>query len=428
MAKAAKMAAERVVRVEADRVTLQGDLPRPRAVRARQRKQSAEPPEPRRGSDPERGRAGDAALRPPHPAAAEVSGAADGCPPDGMATLAFVGDVMIGRLVNEVLRHTPPAYPWGDTLAILRDADCRVGNLECVISDRGAPWSATPKAFHFRSDAKNVEVLEIAGIDAVSLANNHCLDFGHEAMLDMLQRLDEAGIHHAGAGADLAAASRPAVLVVNGIRVGMIAFTDNEPAWEARGGRAGVHYVPVDREDPRAAALVEGVRRAKETTDVLIVSAHWGGNWGYTPPGEHRSLARVLIDAGADVIFGHSCHVVRGLELYRGRPVVYSAGNFVDDYAVDPIERNDRSFVFVLEVGGARPVGFRLHPTVIRDFQTRTARGREAQAIAAKMLEQCAALGTMARWRPTEGCVEVPLTGQNPTQTETPGSGRSASS
>src|SRR4030088_119816 len=108
--------------------------------------------------------------------------------------LLLVGDVMLGRLVNQKLKHESPEYPWGDTLSLFSTADVRMCNLECVISDRGRPWSATPKMFHFRSDAKNVAVLKTAAIDVVSIANNHVLDFEYDAMFEMLTLLDQARI------------------------------------------------------------------------------------------------------------------------------------------------------------------------------------------------------------------------------------------
>ena len=147
--------------------------------------------------------------------------------------LLLVGDCMLGRLVNEVLETAPPEYPWGDTLPILHRADWRLSNLECVISDCGTPWSASPKAFHFRSRAKNIAVLEAARMNAVSLANNHVLDYGYDAMFEMLRILDRAGIIYTGAGANLAQASRLATADVHGCKIGLIALTDNEPGWEA---------------------------------------------------------------------------------------------------------------------------------------------------------------------------------------------------
>jgi poly-gamma-glutamate capsule biosynthesis protein CapA/YwtB (metallophosphatase superfamily) len=125
---------------------------------------------------------------------------------------SFVGDIMLGRLVNDNLKKRPAEYLWRNTLPILQEADLLFGNLECVISDRGQPWSATPKAFHFRSDAKNIESLTKANFKALSLANNHILDFEYEAMQDTLEILNQAGIKHAGAGATFTEASKPAFL------------------------------------------------------------------------------------------------------------------------------------------------------------------------------------------------------------------------
>jgi poly-gamma-glutamate capsule biosynthesis protein CapA/YwtB (metallophosphatase superfamily) len=192
--------------------------------------------------------------------------------------LLVVGDLMLGRLVNQALQHKPPEYPWGDTLAMFHAADFRLCNLECVIADRGRPWSVTPKLFHFRSDAKNVAVLKAARIDCVSLANNHTLDFEDTGLLEMLQILDEAGIGHAGAGRDWAESARPAIFLVQGRRIGVIALTDNEPEWAAVERKPGIFYVPIDLHDTRAARLLELIHQSKEAVDVLIVSVHWGPN------------------------------------------------------------------------------------------------------------------------------------------------------
>lgn len=321
--------------------------------------------------------------------------------------LLFVGDVMLGRLVNRALQRLPPEYPWGDTLPLFASADWRMCNLECVISDRGKPWSLTPKIFHFRSDAANVAVLEAARIDAVSLANNHSLDYEYEAMFDMLRILNKAKIAHAGAGSDLAEASRPAVSQVQGLRIGVIAFTDNEPAWEAATEQAGVWFVPIDLENARAAGLMAKIHCVREEVDLLVVSVHWGPNWGHEPPPEHIGFGRALIDAGADAVFGHSGHVFRGIEIYRQRPIIYCAGDFIDDYAVDEVERNDLSMIFILEYDQGSLSKIRLYPTVIRDFQARLAQGSEAEWIGRKMQKLCADLATSSLWLRDEQCLEI---------------------
>lgn len=309
--------------------------------------------------------------------------------------IAFVGDVMLGRLVAEELRRRPPEFPWGDTLPLLRSADVLVGNLEFVLADDGRPWPG--KTFHFRADPEAVACLEAAGFALVSVANNHVLDFGADAAMATLATLAERGIRFAGAGPDAETARRPAVIRHDGLTIGMLAFTDNEPDWEAGPASPGVRHVPVDPEDSRAVDLLAAVARERKLLDLLIVSAHWGGNWGVDVPRSHRRFGRALVDAGADVVFGHSPHIVRGIEVYRGRPILYGTGDFVDDYAVDPIERNDRSFVFVLRIEEAVPTGLHLHPTEIVDFHARLA-DRHAAEIAHEMAERCAALGTRAVW------------------------------
>lgn len=320
--------------------------------------------------------------------------------------IALLGDVMLGRLVNRQLKATGPAYTWGDTLPVLRQADLRIANLECVLADGGKPEPG--KVFHFRSDVKNVATIQYAAIDVVSLANNHVLDYGTDAFRETLPALDTAGILHAGAGLDREAARRPAVRRVGGTAVGFLAFTDNQPDWEASGTSPGVYYVPVADGGRRVAELLDLVRRTRARVQLLIVSAHWGPNWGSGAPPEHQDLARALIDAGADVVFGHSPHIFRGVGLYRNRPVIYSAGDFVDDYAVDPIERNDQSFIFVLETRGNAPHTLRLHPTLITDFQVRLAR-RSSREIAGRMQRLCQHLGTRSTLNDAGGFLEIPV-------------------
>lgn len=329
--------------------------------------------------------------------------------------ILLVGDVMLGRLVNEVLKKEPPEYPWGDTLDIFKKADISICNLECVISDKGQPWTITPKVFHFRSDSKNVSALKKAQINMVSLANNHILDYEEEAMLDCLEILDRNNIEHSGAGINLVETSSVAISEVTTtkgtFRLGMIAFTDNEPEWEV-GLQPGVFYVPIDLEDTRAKHLIHQIQEAKKNADFLIVSAHWGPNWGYRPEPQHILFAKALIDAGADIIFGHSAHVFQGIEIYKGKPILYSTGNFIDDYAVDEIERNDQSFIFGVNTRKERIGLFvveniKLYPIVIRNMQARKAQEPELKEIVFKMIELCDEFGTKTTWHDREGYLEV---------------------
>ncbi len=314
---------------------------------------------------------------------------------------------MLGRLVNDFLKEGTPDYPWGDTLDIFSSADVRFCNLECAIADGGEPWTKTQKVFHFRSDAKNCEVLKKAGIDCVSLANNHVLDYGYGALLETCDTLRSFHINYAGAGINKEAAICPAIFEVQGLRIGFLALTDNESGWEAAKDSLGTFFMPISLVDTRYPALIEHIKRTKASVDILIMSAHWGSNWGYRPERMHIPFAHSLIENGVDIIFGHSCHVFQGIEVYKNRPIIYSAGDFIDDYAVDSEERNDQSFIFLVETEGKIIKELKLYPTVIKNFQARHAKGEIGKAIAQRMRLLCEEFGTIVRWDDRLQCLEI---------------------
>lgn len=320
--------------------------------------------------------------------------------------ILLVGDIMLGRLVNEALKRQSGKYPWGNTLPIFKNADLRISNLECVISDIGEPWPPE-KVFHFRTDEKNIKTLLSADIGMVSLANNHILDYGYDAMRKAMDILGKNAISYAGVGLDNLEAREPAICDVDGKKVGLIAFTDNEPSWEAGDKTPGLFYVPVNIKDRRVKVLFETIKKTRDDVDILIISAHWGPNWGYEPPPEHIPFAHALVDAGADIIFGHSGHVFRGVEIYKDKAILYCTGNFIDDYAVDETERNDESFIFVVDIEKDVIKKLFLYPTVIRRFQARVAQGFEQEKIYSKMQELCEKFQTESDWNTRMGSLEI---------------------
>jgi poly-gamma-glutamate capsule biosynthesis protein CapA/YwtB (metallophosphatase superfamily) len=307
--------------------------------------------------------------------------------------VALAGDTMLGRVVNEALLRHGPAYPWGDVLPELHRADARIVNLECVIARHGTPWQRWPKAFHFRANPLAIDALKLAGIDCVVIANNHVLDYEEEAFLEMLGLLEAAGIPYVGAGRNLEEARRPVILQLQGLRLGVVAFTDNEPGWKATPTTPGTNYLPVSLES--VPLLQEGMAQARAMgADLLIVSAHWGPNMRLRPTPAFREFARALIEAGADVFHGHSAHVFQGIEVWRGRPILYDCGEFVDDYAVDPLLRNDWGLLFGLEVDGRGVRRVELTPLRIDDCQVNRAVGEDFEAIAHRIRELSAEMGT----------------------------------
>ena len=314
-----------------------------------------------------------------------------------MIALGLVGDVMLGRGVDEALRGMRPGEPWGDTLPVLNAADLRIINLECAISTHVKPWNRTPKTFHFRADpSRAVRVLHAARIDACSLANNHTLDFEEDGLLDTLKHLDAAGIRHAGAGRDLERAARPVILDgPTGEKVALLAFTDNEPSFAAGVDRPGTNYLPASLEPEvldRVEAAIAGARRAG--ADTIVFSNHWGPNMVERPRDLFRRFARCVVDRGADVYYGHSAHVFQGVEVYRGKPILYDTGDFIDDYAVDERLRNDRSFVFLVSVEGGALRRLELFPVVLSFARTGFAAGVEREEILRRMERLSAEFGT----------------------------------
>ncbi|MCX7815128.1 MAG: CapA family protein [Tepidimonas ignava] len=237
-------------------------------------------------------------------------------------TLAFVGDVMLadgpGRLIRRGGDPLRAVAPW------LADADVRVANLECVVARGGSPEPDKP--YTFRAHPRVLPVLR-RHVDAVSLANNHSGDYGPQAFAEMLDRLDAAGLAWFGGGRTLADAHRPWVFERHGVRIALLGYNEFLPRhFEADTDKPGVAWS--DDDEVRL-----DIRRARERygADVVIPVMHWG--WEYEPLADarQRALARRMIDAGADAVIGGHPHVVQDTEVYRGRPIVYSLGNFVFD-------------------------------------------------------------------------------------------------
>lgn len=309
-------------------------------------------------------------------------------------TLAFTGDVMLGRLVNEALKTEDARYPWGDVLPLLGEADLLLVNLECAITAHQGMWGRGVKPFYFRSDPKNVAVLRAAGVSFASLANNHTLDFEAEGMRETLALLDAAAIAHAGAGEHAAAAGAPARLQAEGLRVAVLAFADHPEAWAATEGSPGINHTPITLEPARFAKVERALAAARPGADLVVASFHWGPNMRDRPSAEFRDFARAVVDAGADVFWGHSAHVVQGVEWRERKLILYDTGDFVDDYAVDPDLRNDLGALFLVRVADGRLAALELVPVRISREQVNLAGGPERDLFTRRFAGLCAGLGT----------------------------------
>jgi poly-gamma-glutamate capsule biosynthesis protein CapA/YwtB (metallophosphatase superfamily) len=282
-------------------------------------------------------------------------------------TLFLCGDVMTGRGIDQILLHPSkprlyedyvncaldyvgiaesrngpiprgvrPSYIWGEALEELDrvQPDLRIINLETSIT---TSEEAERKGINYRMHPANVGCLTAARIHCCVLANNHVLDWGHAGLADTLRVLRDAKIHTAGAGEDLAQARRPAVMDVrNGSRVLVYGIGGPDcgilPAWRAEERRSGVTFIS-DFSKRTVSSVAERIAAAKRPGDIAVVSIHWGSNWGYGVPTEHRAFAHQLLDGGVvDVVHGHSSHHPKGIEVYRKKLILYGCGDFLNDY------------------------------------------------------------------------------------------------
>lgn len=358
--------------------------------------------------------------------------------------LFLCGDVMLGRGIDQILPHPGSAelreshmqsakgyvelaesvngkipravsfdYPWGDALGVLdgRAPDYRIVNLETSITT-ASDWA--PKGINYRMHPKNVGVLSAARIDCCVLANNHVLDFGERGLEETLSTLERAGLAVAGAGRDRERAAAPAVLRKGGARrVLVVAFGASSagvpPAWAATQSRPGVQVLEPELEGAvrQVEASLEG---ARQPGDVVVASLHWGGNFGYAIPAWHRRLAHALVDrVGVHVVYGHSSHHPLGIEVHHGRPILYGAGDLLNDYeGISGYEeyRGELGLMYFVRFAGERLARLHMAPMRIRRFRLERASEPDAKWLASTLDGECRPLGARVERGP-DGDLEL---------------------
>lgn len=318
-------------------------------------------------------------------------------------TVALAGDTMLGRGVADeiALSGTRGLFSPG-VRDVFAEADLGLVNLECCVSSRGRRWDPAGKAFHFRAPPEAAGALADLGVDCVTLANNHALDYGPEALEDTLRHLAEAGVRAVGAGSDLREAEEDVVLEAGGVRIAVVGVTDHPPDFAAAPGRPGVAHADLEKGVPRR--LVERIGRLRRSSDAVLVLPHWGPNMTQEPPPHVRRAAKELLDAGATLIAGSSAHVFHGVAW----PVVFDMGDFIDDYAVDPLLRNDLGLLFLVALDRAGPSRIEAVPLRLDYARTRLAEGADHRWITGRFREACVAFGTSVATEGGRLVVEAP--------------------
>jgi hypothetical protein len=309
--------------------------------------------------------------------------------------IGLLGDVMLGRGVGERLAAGREEEVWAPELVeITSSLELLVCNLECCISDRGSPTKLVQSSRHpffFRAPPGAVKSLQKIGVDAVGLANNHALDFGPEALSDTIRHLQSAGIVAAGAGRDVVRARSGIVIGGTGMRVGLVAVSDHPREFSAGPESWGISYADLRKGAPDW--LVEEVRHLHQRCDLVLAFLHWGPNMTIRPQAWQRVVAAEVLRAGADLVAGHSAHVFHGIEQAEHGLVAYDLGDALDDYAVDPVLRNDIGVLTLWHVGAAE-TWLELVGLALDCCYTRLATGAEADWIADRLDTACAELGT----------------------------------
>ncbi len=288
-------------------------------------------------------------------------------------TVAAVGDMHFDRQVRALIVKSGSAAPLAEVATQLSGADIAVGNLESTLSELGE--RRTDKDYTFKGDPRGVEALSSAGFDFLSLANNHALDCGSDAMLDTIARLDSAGIAHAGAGASKAAAWAPAVRNVNGTTVAYLAFSHILPnGFIATGTKPGIAQGRLNMKE-----VEEAIRAADATYDYVLVSFHWGIENVDDCNAEQVTDAHRAIDAGADMVLAHHPHVIQAVEYYNGKLIAYSLGDFVFDHYS---RKTGEAFVLEADIGPDGIGEVRVTPVYLDGFgRPKYVTGREAATI-----------------------------------------------
>jgi poly-gamma-glutamate capsule biosynthesis protein CapA/YwtB (metallophosphatase superfamily) len=315
------------------------------------------------------------------------------------ATLALAGDTMLGRGVADLMRADPLApLVAPEVAAHLERADAFVLNLECCISDRGERFPDPGKPFFFRAPPVAAEWLARLGVDAVTLANNHALDYGPDALLDTVALLAAAGVASAGAGENDARAREPCNLRCGELSVRVLPFCDHPAAYSAGPARPGVAFARLDSGLP---AWIRESARPGGGADAVVVAPHWGPNMVVEPIPSVRHAAVELLEAGATLIAGHSAHVFQGVAVRT----IFDLGDFVDDYAVDRQLRNDLGMLWFVELAPEGPHRIRALPLALDYCFTRAASPHETDWIVRRLRALCAPFGTEVGF--SDGLIDV---------------------
>lgn len=283
---------------------------------------------------------------------------------DRRIIFSATGDIMLGRRVGKLLDDNGWESAYTGFSSVFNRSDLVFGNLECSLSERGQKLLG--KGIWLRASPNKAELLKEAGFSILSLANNHILDYGNDALTDTIAFLDEKGIGHVGAGKDIDAAREPVIFKKGDTSIGFLAYNEfSYYFWSYEERRKFLAEEDIPGTAPMDIdPIIEDVKKLKSKVDLVVVSLHWGIEESNLVTDEQRRIAQALVDAGVDIIIGHHPHVIQGIEIYKGRPIIYSLGNYIFD---QNDENNKQGMVAEIEIVRGNLTSLLLHPLYVKD-------------------------------------------------------------
>ncbi|OGS69161.1 MAG: poly-gamma-glutamate biosynthesis protein [Flavobacteria bacterium RIFCSPLOWO2_12_FULL_35_11] len=352
--------------------------------------------------------------------------------------LFLCGDVMLGRGIDQILPHSVNpklyesyvtdardyvrlaeikngpipqlvsfSYIWGDAMEIWKKMapSAKIINLETSVTTHNKPWAG--KGINYRMHPKNVEVLSAANINFCSLANNHTLDWERAGLLETMNTLKKSGILFVGAGINDLEAATPASLPLQQGKIIVLAYAAKSSgipkSWAAEENSSGVNMLPEN--DEMAVGLIKNeISKIKKKNDVVVLSLHWGGNWGYDIPLKHQKLAHEIIDkAGVAIVHGHSSHHPKGIEVYHNKLIIYGAGDFINDYeGIGGYEqfRGELSLMYFPEVNqeNGELISMKIFPMETKNFRLHHPSKSDALWLKTILNREGIQFGTQFKW------------------------------
>ncbi|MBN1418784.1 MAG: CapA family protein [Planctomycetes bacterium] len=345
--------------------------------------------------------------------ALSLIGPAAAGPSPALDTLVAGGDTVLARWEHDLVARNGFAWPLAGVARILQDADAALANLECCVALAGAPADKGEHCpFFYRARPEMLRSLTGAGIDIVTIANNHGGDYGPSSVAETCRWTRQMGLVCVGGGRTAEEAEAPRFVLAGRTRLAIAGMDTTMPRFRARDDLPGTNHASERGDLAEFTAEVKRLAGAvRGRCDLLVLTIHWGDNWVRETQPAHRRMARIAFENGVDLILGHSAHRLQGIEIIDGKVVVYDMGNLLFDCALTP--DGQRSALFRLGISPAGVHRVEVIPVRALEGHTVLAEGEAARETLDEMRSLCAALGTALEVPGAEaprpiGAIDVP--------------------